>query len=155
MDHARDLHERVERRAHIVCHAGQLLLETDLSRCVGFQDVELQRQGYELLLHTVVQVALDTAARHVRRGHHPSARRGELRLAFRVRDRGGEQLGELLEPNVGIDGQWLAGRDGGRPPEFALHDDWARNRRDDAQRRRPEPCTCRFATTESVARILP
>ena len=50
------------------------------------------------LLDSVVQIALDPAARLVGGGHDPSARRGELGRALRVGDRRRDELAELLEP---------------------------------------------------------
>jgi hypothetical protein len=44
MDPARDLHESVEDRAHVRCHAGQLLLERVSGRRVGFHHAQLQPQ---------------------------------------------------------------------------------------------------------------
>ena len=44
MDPARDLHESVEDRAHVLRHAGQLLLERVSGRRVGFHCAQLQPQ---------------------------------------------------------------------------------------------------------------
>ena len=44
MDPAGNLHESVEGRAHVLCHAGQLLLERLPGRQLSFHCAQLQPQ---------------------------------------------------------------------------------------------------------------
>ena len=69
-----------------------------------------QAERDEPLLRAVVEVALDPPARLVRCGDDASARRRELGLAFRVRDRGRDELGELLQSLLGVGGSSLDAR---------------------------------------------
>jgi hypothetical protein len=52
-----------------------------------------------------MEVSLDPAASLVRRRDDPPARGGELGLAVRIRGRGCEELGELLEAFDGVQRQ--------------------------------------------------
>jgi hypothetical protein len=107
---------------------------------IGLRGARRQSERDQPLLGTVVQVALDPAAGLVRRGDDPPARGGQLRPALRIRDRGREQLGELLQAALRIDRQQLVcGRDDHRAPQTALDNDRARDRRDDTQ----ATCGCR------------
>jgi len=59
---------------------------------------------------------------------------GQLRPALRVRDRGGEQLGELLQASLHTKRQKLVGgRNVHRTPQTALDNDRGRDRADDTQ----------------------
>jgi hypothetical protein len=92
---------------------------------------QLQRQRHELLLHAVVQVALDPPPGRVGGGDNPRARGGELSAALGVRDGGRHQLRELRQALLGVGGQGLLGpRDGGQDsPQAAVDPDRHRDRR--------------------------
>ncbi len=101
---------------------------------IGLRGARRQRERDQPLLGTVVQVALDPAAGLVRRGDDPPARGGQLRPALRVRDRGREQLGELLQATLRTEWQKLAcGRNGHHAPQTGLGKNRAHYRRDDTQ----------------------
>src|SRR5882724_1422129 len=61
----------------------------------------------QLLLHTVMEVALDLPAGLVRRRDDAATRLREFGTGFRVGDRGGDQIGELSEPLLVARGERL------------------------------------------------
>src|SRR3954452_9496339 len=97
-------------------------LVTDLLALVGCRrKTQSECQREEALLCAVVEVALDPAAGLIR--CRDDARTGgyELGPALRVRDRGGDQVGELRRPSLGVGRQWsLPGPDGDRSPQPAV-----------------------------------
>ncbi|HEV7828293.1 MAG TPA: hypothetical protein VGP04_05465 [Pseudonocardiaceae bacterium] len=65
----------------------------------------LEHERHQPLLRAAMEVSLDPAASLVRRRDDPPARGGELGLAVRIRGRGCEELGELLEAFDGVQRQ--------------------------------------------------
>ena len=79
------------------------------------------------LLRAVVEVAFDPATSLVRGRHDPLERGSKLGPGLRVRDRGRDELGEVLEPVFGIERQGFPGPHAHGSPKPARHDDRARN----------------------------
>jgi hypothetical protein len=61
----------------------------------------------EALLSAVVEVPNHPPALFVRGGDDARARGGQVRAGLGVRDRGGDELGELAEPHLGAEGDRL------------------------------------------------
>ncbi len=80
-----------------------------------------------------MEVAHNPPTRLVGRGDDPSARRGELRRAFRVGYCCCDQFAELLEAPLGPRGQLFVIRDADHAPQTPLDEDRTRNRRGDAE----------------------
>jgi hypothetical protein len=91
---------------------------------------QLQRQRDQPLLGAVVQVALDAAPGLVGGGDDAGARGRQLGLRLGVRDRGGDQLGEVGQARLGVGRQRLGsgGADPDQPPQPPLHRDRAPDR---------------------------
>ena len=115
----------------------------------GSASSRAQRQAErdEPLLDAVVEVALDPPARLVRGGDDPSARRGELGLAFRVRDCGRDELGELLQSLLRVGREFLSSVHRDHAPQASLDDDRAGDLRDDAEATYLPPPQARRVTT--------
>ena len=114
VDSERDLAQDVEHAGEPFDHARQLGLELgELGgrRRLGRTQLECERD--ELLLRAVVEVALDPPPRRVGRGHDPCPRSLELGAALRVRDRGGDELGELGQALLRVGRQRLVAQRGG------------------------------------------
>jgi hypothetical protein len=120
--------------------AGQLGSKiVPVGRDIRLRGAHRQSERDQPLLGAVVEVSLDPAASLVRRRDDPPARGGELGAAVRIGDRGCDDVGELLQAFLDVDRQWLVlGCDDDGAPETAVHDDRARNRRDESQA--PEAC---------------
>ena len=69
----------------------------------------------EALLRPIVQVAHYPPPLLVTRGHDPRPRRGELHPGLDVRDREGDQLGELPDPELRVGGSGRLRRRPSRP----------------------------------------
>ncbi len=91
----------------------------------------------ETLLRAVVQVAHHAAALVVGRGHDPGTRLGELRPRLDVRDRRGDELGELADPRLGSRRERLGvpRGDDDRAPQPSVDDDRTADCGADAPRR--------------------
>src|SRR5262249_23564488 len=87
-----------------------------------FRGAQSERQRNQLLLSSVVEIALDPAPRFVGSGDHPGAGGGKLAAAFGVRNRSREQVGELLQTSFEISRRWGGprGADRDRSPESTL-----------------------------------
>jgi len=98
VDPTRDLLQILDRRYQSRRDAKQLRAEVLLlGGKVRLRRAHRQSERDEPLLRAIVQVALDPPASLVRCCDDASARCCELGLAFRVRDRGRDELGELLQ----------------------------------------------------------
>ncbi len=86
---------------------------------------QLQRQRDESLLGAVVEVALEPAALRVALAHDPRARLDELRACLGALERQCDELGEVVEPALGIGAERLLGRRGDEhhPPGATADDD--------------------------------
>ena len=126
-------------------------LETVQGDLVGLQ------QRLHLSRHCVQDRARRSALRNQRR--HPAQRRlllGEpphLSARLEVRDRGGDQLGELGDARFGVGGQRLVlalGGDHGSP-QSPVHHDRVADRRADAQlsHARPKGAACRRVVVDA------
>ena len=73
MDPACNLDEVIERAVQPVRNPPELRLESMVTRQCALHLLKLEAERYELLLHPVVQIALDAAARFVRGSDDPTA----------------------------------------------------------------------------------
>jgi hypothetical protein len=97
---------------------------------------QAQCHRYEPLLGPVVEVTLDAPACRVRGLDDPHSRRGQLLTRVRVRERRGDELGEVADPLLGVRRERVRGLAGHheRAPEAPGHLDRSAHDRPD-----PEP----------------
>jgi hypothetical protein len=93
------------------------------------RELEDEDRVDEPLLSAVVDVALQATARFVGGRQHASARRRERRPALGVRDRDGDEIGELRQAFFGAGRQDVGGRRGRQDaPDPSGDDDRRRDR---------------------------
>src|SRR4051794_23437674 len=112
MNAARDLLKLRDSISEARCDLQQLgtnvrQLERDVSLCRPHRKPERDQS----LLRSVMKVSLDATASVIRRRNDSLPRCSKFRLALRVRDRGRNELGELLEAFGRIARQRLLRRD--------------------------------------------
>jgi len=88
-----------------------------------------------MLLHSVVQISLDSPTRQVGGGDDARAGGAELVLVLCVGDRSRDELGELHHLRFGFSGERLVAprRGGDHAPKSPCDDDWTADRRTDSQ----------------------
>ena len=86
---------------------------------------KLEAERNHLLLCAIVEVALETLPRVVRRGDDANTRGTEFSACFRVGDRGGNKVREVCDAQLGIrlEGFGPCRTDDQRTPDTAVDDD--------------------------------
>ena len=104
----------------------------------GLGAAQIQRERDQALLYAIVEIALETPPRVVRRRHDARPRGGHLGARLGVRDRRRDQLGECRDPRLGA--RWkrilLPRRCDHHSPQAPLDHDRGTDRRPDPQARR-------------------
>jgi hypothetical protein len=111
MEPERDLAQSVQHVHHPFGDVREVrALLPQLGRHGLLRGAHLERERDELLLHAVVEVALDPPSCRVGRGEDPRPRGVELGPALGVRDGGRHELGEPGKAFLGVGRQRLVGR---------------------------------------------
>src|SRR4051812_40646968 len=126
MDSARRLSQLLQEIVEAFRDTRQLGLQLDTLRWDGrLHAVQLERERDQPLLRSVVEIALDSPARLIGGGDDPGAGGSELGPALGVGDRSADELRELADPRLRVEGERgiAPGRGGYHTPQPAADDD--------------------------------
>jgi len=110
----------------------------------AFGRPDRKRKRHEMLLHAVVEIALDALPCFISRGHDPRARCAQRRLILGIRDCGRDELSEPAQAHFGIRRERIVRRRRSNhdPPKPPVNDD---RRADGRARTEGERSRRRFA----------